>query len=125
MFRRWGHFVARHWVAVLLLSLVVMVLPAPLIPAGMDRLSTESWDDPHSQSCQAGQAIAHDFGQTGSEIIILFSSDQLRATDPAFQQEIQQALEPIRDRPEVIRIFDYASTGVDRFTRTTVTSPMC
>ncbi len=115
MFRRWGHFVARHRVAVLLMSLVVMALPVPLIPAGMDKLSAEGWDDPHSQSFQVGQSLAKDFGQTGSEIFIIFSSDQIQASDPAFQEEMQNALEPLRGRPEVLGIYDYVTTGADRF----------
>lgn len=115
MFQRWGHFVARHRVAVLLISLVVMVLPVPFIPAGMDKLSAEGWDDPHSESFKVGQTLVEDFGQTGSEIFIIFSSDQMQATDPAFQQEIQQALEPIRQRPEIQGILDHATTGSDRF----------
>ena len=64
MFRRWGHFVVRHRVAVLLASLVVMMLPVPLIPAGLDKLSSEGWDDPHSQSFQVGQAHLNEIGQT-------------------------------------------------------------
>lgn len=114
MFRRWGQFVARHRVAVLLVSLVVMALPVPLIPAGMEKLSTGGWDNPRSQSFLAGQSLVNDFGQTGSEIIII-SSDQMQATDPAFQEEVERGLAPVRERPDVAGIYDYATTGSDRF----------
>jgi len=115
MFRRWGFFVARHARVVLIASLALLLLGAPLIPTGLGKLQAEGWVDASAESSQVATTIAQDFGQPGSTFWIVFSSPTLRATDPAFQTAVQQALAPLRSRPEVTAITDYASTGSSRF----------
>lgn len=115
MFQRWGHFVARHPKATILASLLLLLVTVPLIPSGLSKLSAEGWDNPNSQSYQVAESLSRDFGQAGTTLWIVFSSDTLQATDPAFQAEVQQAIAPLRSRPEITSIVDYASTGSDRF----------
>lgn len=115
MFLRWGYFVARHRVAVMLLSLVLLLLMVPLIPSGLDRLSAEGWEDPAAESSVVARNLGDHFGEGGSVFWIIFSSDTLQATDPAFQAEVQQAIAPLADRPEIISIVGYANTGSEQF----------
>lgn len=115
MFFRWGLFVARHARAAIVVSLALLLVTVPLIPTGLDRLSAEGWEDPNAESAQVAERLARDFGDQGLPLWIVFSSDTVKATDPAFQAEVQQALAPLRSRPEITSIYDYASTGSERF----------
>ncbi|MDI3339616.1 MAG: MMPL family transporter [Sphaerobacter sp.] len=115
MFLRWGYFVARHRIAVILVSLLLLAVMVPLIPSGLDRLSAEGWEDLNSESASVAERLARDFGQGGAVVWIVFSSDTLTATDPAFQAEVQQAIAPLASRPEITSILSYATTGSDAF----------
>ncbi|HET9015284.1 MAG TPA: MMPL family transporter, partial [Thermomicrobiaceae bacterium] len=115
MFRRWGYFVARHARVILIASLALLVVGAPLIPTGLNKLQAEGWVDNSAQSSRVATAIAQDFGQSGSSFWIVFSSPTLQATSTQFQTALQQALAPLRSRPEITAITDYPTTHSNRF----------
>lgn len=97
------------------LSLALLLVAAPVIPQGLSRLDGGGWDAPNSESARLQAALEEDFGEHGSTIVIVFSSNTLPATDPAVQDEITRALAPLRDRSEVLSIAGYATTGSSQF----------
>src|SRR5690606_26648224 len=95
VFYRWGWVVARHRRLVFFLSLALVVLAVPVIPMGIGKLDGGGWDDPNSESVLAMETLHQDFKQQSTSFLIIFSSDDLPATDPAVHEEISRALAPL------------------------------
>lgn len=115
MLVRWGRFVTRRPLLVLLASLLLLVVSAPLIPSGIGLLSAEGWEDPQAESSQVAAGLAREFGQEGTIFWIVFDAGTQQVTDPAFQQQLAETLAPLRERPEIVAVLDYASTGSEQF----------
>jgi uncharacterized membrane protein YdfJ with MMPL/SSD domain len=108
MFDRWGRFVYRRRWATLIVSGVLLGLSVAGILAG----GTLAGNGGFGANLAAGQAaklitkeIQPEQAVTGSGMELVFSSDTLTATDPAFQSAVQQALSPLQSDGRV--------TGVD------------
>ena len=88
--QRWGSFLARRALVVLLLGIVV-VLGAGAYGSGVfDRLSQGGFDDPSTQSSIELDRERTLFGNRSVDVVAIYSSDDERATDPAFQSEVER-----------------------------------
>jgi RND superfamily putative drug exporter len=88
--QRWGSFVARRALVVLLLGIVV-VLGAGAYGSGVfDRLSQGGFDDPSTQSSIELDRERTIFGNRSVDVVAIYSSDDQRATDPAFRSEVER-----------------------------------
>ncbi|MSZ77857.1 MAG: MMPL family transporter, partial [Actinobacteria bacterium] len=92
MIERWGAFVARRALAVLLTG-VVLTLGAGAFGAGVfDSLSQGGFDDPGSETSHELEAERDAFGNLSVDVVAIYSDDTLRAGDPAFRDSVEAAL---------------------------------
>ena len=71
-----------------------------------------------TESRAALRLLSEELGFTESSVTLVFSSDSLVVDDPAYVEQMERAVAPIRQRPEVARIVTfyslapYSDTGV-------------
>ncbi|HEY9287414.1 MAG TPA: MMPL family transporter [Candidatus Dormibacteraeota bacterium] len=100
MFAWWGHIVYRfRWIVLLGSALLLIGSIAAFQAGGQLKNSggenTESGRALHQMSNQLPRSGA------GSSFILIFGSSSMSATDPAFKQAVEQALQPLRSDPRV------------------------
>lgn len=93
MIERWGAFVARRPLAVLLAGLAVAVAAGAYGFGVFDSLSQGGFDDKDSESARELALEQDTFGNQGVDVVAIYSSDELTATDPEFQAEVQRTVE--------------------------------
>jgi RND superfamily putative drug exporter len=92
MIERWGAFVARRALAVLLAGLA-LGLAAGAYGAGIfGSLSEGGFDDPASESARQLAAEQDTFGNQGIDVVAIYSSDDLTADDPEFQAAVEEVV---------------------------------
>lgn len=95
MFYRWGSFVYRWRWFVLILSLGLLVITPVNIAQGLDLDSRISHIN--SDSEKADNLTTSEIPKSqGSSFTLIFQSDTLKATDSAFQQDVEYSLKPLR-----------------------------
>ena len=90
MIERWGAFVARRSLAVLLAGLVVAVAAAAYGFGVFDSLSQGGFDDKDSESARELALEQDTFGNQGVNVVAIYSSEDLTASDPEFRAEVQR-----------------------------------
>jgi RND superfamily putative drug exporter len=93
MIERWGSFVARRPLAVLLAGLAVAVAAATYGFGVFDSLAQGGFDDKDSESARELALEQDTFGNQGVDVVAIYSSDDLTASDPEFQAEVQRLVE--------------------------------
>ncbi|MBJ7355744.1 MMPL family transporter [Nocardioides sp.] len=93
MIERWGSFVARRSLAVLLAGLAVAVAAAAYGVGVFDSLSQGGFDDKDSESARELALEQDTFGNQGIDVVAIYSSDDLTATDPEFQAEVERIVD--------------------------------
>jgi RND superfamily putative drug exporter len=73
---------------VLVTNLALVVAGATWGAGGGGALTGGGYDDPNSQSNRAAAGIAAALGQREPDLIVLWSSDTLVVTDPAFNASV-------------------------------------
>src|SRR6185436_15844817 len=92
MLAGWGRLVHRFRLAIIVLSLLSLVPSLWLIAHG-GRLATT--DVPTTtESGRALDLIGRELPGRPPSFSLIFSSDRLRASDPAFRREVEKALAP-------------------------------
>src|SRR5579859_3167816 len=106
MLGAWGRFVYRKRWAVLAVSGVLLGLSIVAIFAGG---TFSSGNDAFGKDLPAGQAsrlintqIQGQKQAAGSSFLVIFSSDSLKTTDPAFQSAVKAAIAPLQSDPRVV-----------------------
>ncbi len=100
MFAAWGHFVYRFRWATLILSAALMALSVVVSAAGGDLKSGGIIQT--SESGRAAKLIQNELPRsTGTSFTVLFGSQTLLATDPAYKAAVTQALAATRQDPRV------------------------
>ena len=89
MMERWGAFVARRALAVLLAGLAVAFAAAAYGFGVFDSLSQGGFDDPDSESARELRAERDTFGNQSIDVVAIYSSDDLTASDPEFQADVE------------------------------------
>ena len=106
-FRWW---VIGGWVAVFLVSI-------PFAPQVTSQLK-HGFGDLDTESRAALRLMSEELGFTESSVTLVFSSDSFVVDDPAYVEQMERAIAPLRQRPEVVRIVafytlaPYSDTGV-------------
>ena len=108
MFAGWGRFVYRFRWAVLVGSGVLLALSiAGLLMGGTLTSNGQLTND--TESGRAGNLIASDLpsgSKQASTFLLLFRSDSLVATDPAYRAAVDAALAPIQNDPRITKLTD-------------------
>ncbi|MBF6347974.1 MULTISPECIES: MMPL family transporter [Nocardia] len=109
--RRWGRFVYRHRIAVLVISVFVVALSGLYGRDLADRLTQEGWFDESSESVAASKLADATFGRdTDSDVIALYTAPPGKTVDdPQVRTAVTAQLAALlRDHPDrVLRIDSY------------------
>jgi len=92
MIERWGAFVARRALAVLLAGIAVAVAAGAYGFGVFDHLSQGGFDDKSSQSARELQAERDTFGNQNVDVVAIYTSKELTASDPAFKADVEQVV---------------------------------
>ena len=95
-FRWW---VIGGWTAVFLVSI-------PFAPQVTSQLK-HGFGDLDTESRAALRLMTEEFRFTESSVTLVFSSDTLDVDDPAYIEQMERAVAPLRQRPEVARIVSF------------------
>jgi uncharacterized membrane protein YdfJ with MMPL/SSD domain len=93
MIERWGAFVARRSLAVLLAGIAVTVAAAAYGFGVFDSLSQGGFDDRDSESARELALEQDTFGNQGIDVVAIYSSEDLSADDPEFQAEVERLVD--------------------------------
>ena len=91
MFFRWGAFAARHRILIPLAVVAAIVVLYLLAGTKLgERLDTEGWDDPGSESTQAARIEEEVFGRddSGDVIVLIDAPEGSTVDDPAFAERV-------------------------------------
>jgi RND superfamily putative drug exporter len=111
MMERWGAFVARRALAILLAG-IALVLAAGAYGFGVfDALAQGGFDDPDSESARELAQERETFGNRTVDVVAIYSSDELTARSPEFRSEVEQTLAdvPAESTSSVISYYDTRS----------------
>ncbi len=103
-FRWW---VIGGWVLVFLVSIPFAPQVTSQLKHGFGELDTESR--------AALRLLSDELGFTESSVTLVFSSDSLEVDDPAYVEQMERAVAPLRQIPEVARIVTFYSVPGDTF----------
>ena len=99
--RRW--WVVAFWAAVLIASATLAPRVTSVLKSGFGETKTESRT--------ALRLMSDNLDVPESSITLVFSSDELQATDPRYVQAVEETVAPLRDIPEVGRVVTYYTTN--------------
>ena len=114
MIKRWGEYVGRRSLQVLLIG-VFVVLGAAAYGAGVfDSLSQGGFDDPATESSRELTAERAGFGNRTVDVIAVYSSDSLDVDDPAFKDAVETTLAdlPQDTTAQVVSYYDTKSADL-------------
>ena len=115
LFEQLGHFVFRHRKAVLLIWCLLLIVGAVLGPMAMNALAPGSNHTASGEGADGYRILEQEFGIRPTILTIVFTSDTLRADDPLFMDEMDQALVGLREIEKIDSPITYRSTGDPRF----------
>ncbi|MGA9346409.1 MAG: MMPL family transporter [Nocardioidaceae bacterium] len=92
MIQQWGALVARRATAVLVSGVAVLVLCIGYGVGVFGALSNGGFDDPASQSAKEVAAEAAAFTSHDADVVAIYSSADLTATDPAFEGSVKNVV---------------------------------
>ncbi len=101
---RWRLLVLAVWALALLAAL-------PIAPTVFRSLNAGGFSSPDLEAARAGQLLVDRFGASPSSVFLVYTdpSGGLQATDPQFQDQVEQSLQQVRELPMVERV----TSGVD------------
>lgn len=106
-FYKLGAFTVRRRRWVLVGWLLLLVLAGPQLAKLQDRLSQGGFEVPGSQSDQVKRIIERDFkSQHQFNDLLVFKSNSLVATDPAYKDAVEKAVAALRSEPGVASLTD-------------------
>ena len=93
MIERWGAFVARRALAVLLAGLVVRRRRRQPTGSASSTTSPRAASTTRTPSRRASWPLEQEtFGNQGVDVVAIYSSEELIADDPAFQAEVERVV---------------------------------
>ena len=112
VFERWGRFIYRHRVAMLPVSLVLVL--ASMWPLTIPHQFVDQ-DTETTQASQADALVTAELHgmHMNSDILYVFGSKTLTASDPAFRQAMQAALAPLDGRFHVAEVVTPYTSATD------------
>ncbi|MFS3127464.1 MMPL family transporter [Nocardioides sp. Bht2] len=106
MVDRWGRFVARRSLPVLVVALLTAVLAGVYGFGVFGNLADGGFDDPNSESARQLELQRDVFGNQGVDVVAIYSSDTLAADDPAFEEAVTSTLAGLPDGVTVRSWYD-------------------
>jgi putative drug exporter of the RND superfamily len=111
LFTAWGHFVYRFRWAVLAVSVAMLIASAFIAIQGG---KLESGGFIETAESGRGSKLVQKELPNATTFTLIFSSDTLSATDPAFRTAVDKAIAPLRSDPRVTSIITpYDNTATD------------
>jgi uncharacterized membrane protein YdfJ with MMPL/SSD domain len=95
MMERWGAFVARRALAILLAGIALVVAAGAYGFGVFDALAQGGFDDPDSESSKELALERETFGSRTVDAVAIYSSDELTARSPEFRAEVEETLADI------------------------------
>ncbi len=92
MIERWGSFIARRSLPVLLVSIAVALLAGAYGAGVFGSLSSGGFDTPGSETDRQSVLERETFGNRAIDVVAIYSSDELDVDDPAFRAAVEEAL---------------------------------
>ena len=92
---RWGAFVARRALAILLAGLALVIAAGAYGFGVFDHLAQGGFDDPDSESSRELAMERETFGNRTVDAVAIYSSDELTARSPEFRAEVARTLDEI------------------------------
>jgi uncharacterized membrane protein YdfJ with MMPL/SSD domain len=89
MLERWGAFVARRALAVLLAGIALTVAAGAYGFGVFDSLSSGGFDDPDSEASVEREAEQDAFGNRSVDVVAIYSDDELTADAPEFRAAVE------------------------------------
>ena len=93
---------------------VVFLVSVPFAPRVTSQLK-HGFGDLDTESRAALSLVGEELDFTESSITLVFSSDSLDVDDPAYAEEVERAVAPLRQLPEVVRVVTYYTVPGDTF----------
>ncbi|CAM3473797.1 MMPL family transporter [Stackebrandtia soli] len=115
MFEWWGRSVSRLRWGVLTFAAAIVVIGATWGIGVFDSLADGGFYNDKSPSAKAAERIEDEFGRQAVDVVVLYESDDLIATDPEFAEAVTDSLDAIADRDEVESVSSYYSTQLPSF----------
>ena len=114
MFAAWGRFVYRFRWLVLVLSILSIAAVAFSVQYG-GRLGTGEFAAPEgTESGRVDDLLDEEVAKTPPSFTLIFGNDDEKATDPAFRDGVERALEPLEGDDRVTNVRTaYENGGVD------------
>src|SRR3954471_15991109 len=94
---RWRWAILVIWGAALLLSL-------PVLPRVAGSLKVGGFSSPNTEAARAREVLERQLGFAPSTLLVVYQSDELTASDPAFQEAINRSLAGVRTLAGVTEI---------------------
>ena len=96
---------------VALLAAFAIIIAAAVFGIGVfDSLTKSSVPDPNSESAKANTLVASTFNAQSTDVVLLLSNSNLKATDPAFAQAATRLIDTLKAHPEVVSLTSYYET---------------
>ena len=92
MLDRWGAFVARRARTVLVVGLLLVAAAGAYGAGVFGSLSQGGFDDPGSEGSRQVEVEREIFGNRAADVVAVYSSDELRATDPEFRAAVEDVV---------------------------------
>ena len=93
---------------------VVFLVSIPFAPRVTSQLK-HGFGEFDTESRAALRLVSEELGFTESSVTLVFSSDTFDVDDPAYAEEMERAVAPLRQRSDVARIVTYYSVPGDTF----------
>jgi RND superfamily putative drug exporter len=109
MVERWGAWVVKRALAVLLIGFVVIGISGFVGMGLEDKLSGGGFDDPATESSKELSVERETFGNNSIDAITIYTSEELEATDPEFRAAVEETLAAL-PQERVASVLSYYDT---------------
>ncbi|MFY1690748.1 MMPL family transporter [Plantactinospora sp. WMMB782] len=110
MFTWWGGAVVRLRWAVLAAGLVLVTVGATWGTGVFGSLTGGGFEDPGSESVRTHERITAELGNQSVDLLVLYSSPDSTAEQPAFRDPVTATLDRLRRHPEVASVTSWYET---------------
>jgi trehalose monomycolate/heme transporter len=117
MMERWGAFVARRALAILLAGLALVIGAGAYGFGVFDHLAQGGFDDPDSESARELTMERETFGNRTVDAVAIYSSDELDARSPEFRAEVERVIDQIPEDSTSAVVSPYDSRSPELFSK--------
>ncbi|MDP8903698.1 MAG: MMPL family transporter [Chloroflexota bacterium] len=113
MFAAWGRFVYRRRRVVALISVLVALAASTVAGQATSLLSSGGWLLEKSESGRVTERLAQEFDRGRSQLIVLFRTEGREAASAEVQDQVAEAIAPLRADERVSAVIGYREAGND------------